>query len=680
MHNENLFLNAVIYMLAAVISVPIAKRIGLGSVLGYLLAGICIGPFLLNLVGNDQAIMHFAEFGVVMMLFVVGLELQPSLLWKMRAGILGMGGAQVGITIAAVCAICWYGGVTLGPVPFAWQQIVALGMVFSLSSTAIVLQTMAEKGQLKTPGGQSAFSVLLFQDMAVIPMLSLLPLLAHSLFDVDSGSALSQLTQDATGAAAGVSDVHKEAHAAPGKSLLSGLPAWQYTLVVLGFFASVIGFGKFGLRHVFRVVAETGMREVFTALALIIVIGIALLTHKLGLSPALGTFLAGVVLAESEYKHELEAVVDPFKGLLLGLFFVTVGAGIDFAVIAANPQTILLTALGIMVLKGLLIFGIGQAFGLRLPQNLMFATSLAQVGEFGFVVIGFAGQLSIFAGETQNIITAIVALSMLLTPLVIMVESKFLQPNIQRRQSQGDKDSHEQEEVTRGKVIVVGYGRFGQIASRLLSINKVEVVLLDQNPKQIELVRRFGIKVFYGDGARPELLELAGASEADCLLICVDDKDKCMAIVEAAQHHFPKLKILARAVDRDHAYALLEKQVSSVVRETFSSALDMGIDALRSLGFPSYLSQRQALRFKHYDEQLLHKLAKHRGQDSYIAESRKHFEEIFALVAQDRSHDELDEAADWSVGPVGSVVQPGANGQQAVGTSDLSRSNLAKES
>ncbi|MEC8443353.1 MAG: monovalent cation:proton antiporter-2 (CPA2) family protein, partial [Pseudomonadota bacterium] len=468
---------AFVFLAAAVVAVPLASRLGLGSVLGYLCAGAVIGPFALGLIGQDiEEVMHFAEFGVVMMLFLVGLELDPSKLWRMRVPIVGMGGLQVVITSAVIAGIAL---VYLDN----WQHALVVGMILSLSSTAIVLQTLNEKGLMKNDSGQSAFAVLLFQDIAVIPMLAVLPLLAVA----EVGT---------------YSDKHN-------------LPGYQSALLVLGVVVGIVVIGRWLSRSVFRIIAETRLREMFTATALFLVVGIALLMEHIGLSPALGTFVAGVVLANSEYRHELEAEVEPFKGLLLALFFISVGASIDFALLMENPWPILAMVGGLVLVKLVILLILGKVFGLSSRSNAIFTFSLAQAGEFAFVLFSFASAQDVLPQYIINPLTLVVALSMALTPLLFVINEKLVLPRLGGQSAERPQDTIEQPE---GKAILVGFGRFGQIVGRLLRMNGFEITVLEHDARQVDLVRSFGHKVFYGDAARMELLDSAGIGEANLLV------------------------------------------------------------------------------------------------------------------------------------------------------------------
>ncbi|MBW4482326.1 MAG: glutathione-regulated potassium-efflux system protein KefC [Tildeniella torsiva UHER 1998/13D] len=582
MHSEDLFFQAFIYLMAAVLSVPIAKRLGLGSVLGYLIAGVIIGPFVLGLVGEQQDdVMHFAEFGVVMMLFLIGLELRPSLLWQLRGPILGLGGLQVAVTTGAIALIALLVGLPL-------TMALAIGMILSLSSTAIVLQTLNEKGLMKTEAGQASFSVLLFQDIAVIPMLALLPLLEMGQTAIGPHGAVLVATAEASG----------------------GLPAWQRTLLVMGAVGGIIVVGRFLMRPVFRFIADTRLREMFTATALLLVIGITLIMQLVGLSPALGTFVAGVVLADNEYRHELETDIEPFKGLLLGLFFISVGASIDFNVLARQPLLILGLVVGLMLLKGVVLLALGRFFRQSLSQNLLFAMALAQGGEFCFVLFSFAQQSRVLPTTVTAPLVVVVALSMALTPLVMIANERLVQPRFTGQGEQREPDTIDDGETP---VIIAGFGRFGQIVGRLLIANGFQTTVLDHDPSTIDLLRQFGHKVFYGDSSRIELLHAAGAADAKLFVMAIDDVERSLQTIDLVQKHFPHLKILARAIDRRHAYELLRRDVAVVERETFESALSLGAEALKLLGFRAYHAHRAARIFRHHDIKAMRDMAEIEG-------------------------------------------------------------------
>jgi monovalent cation:proton antiporter-2 (CPA2) family protein len=616
MHGEGFFYQALIYLAAAVVSVPIAKRLGLGSVLGYLIAGIAIGPFALGLVGEEgQDVLHFAEFGVVMMLFLIGLELQPSLLWRLRSSILGLGGLQVGITGAVITAIAIAVGLD-------WRSGLAVGLILALSSTAIVLQTLQEKGLMKTGGGRSAFSVLLFQDLAVIPILAILPLLARS------------------GA------VHASAETGHSTTWVEGLPGWGTALVVAAAVAAIVIGGRLLIRPAFRFIARARVPEIFTASALLLVIGIAILMTRVGLSPALGTFLAGVVLATSEYRHELESDIEPIKGLLLGLFFISVGASIDFAQIISRPALIGGLVAALIVVKFLVLLVLGRVFGLGSDQNLLFSFALAQAGEFAFVLFSFATQQGVIGLEVASPLVAVVALTMALTPLLMLVNERLVQP----RFGTLEKDQREADVIDESNpVIIAGYGRVGTIIGRLLRVSGIGATVLEVDSDQVELLRKLGHKVFYGDASRLDLLRAAGADSARVLVIALDDPDRILGLVQTAQKHFPHLKILSRAIGRTHAYELLEAGLDSVYRETLDSSLRIGFDVLRELGMPGFEALRRTRRFRVHDEQALRELSGKRGDTkTYMHLVRQQSETLERVLATDSSDrwSNVDEAWD----------------------------------
>lgn len=622
---------AFVYLCAAVIAVPIANRLGLGSVLGYLIAGVMIGP-VIGIVGSEATdVQHFAEFGVVMMLFLVGLELQPAMLWKMRQQLIGLGGLQVLGTTAVFAGA----GLAFG---LHWQNAVALGMILALSSTAIVLQTLNEKGWLKTQGGQSSFSVLLTQDIAVIPMLAVLPLLALGQNGGDHGT-----------------EAHGEA-AAHGGEALASLPGWAQALVILAVIAAIILAGRHLLRPVFRFIAEARLREIFTATALLLVIGIALLMDFVGLSPALGTFLAGVVLSDSDYRHELEADIEPFKGLLLGLFFLTVGAGIDFGLLFGAPLTIFGLALGLMAVKFCILFALGTLFRLEGADRWLFALGLAQAGEFAFVLFGFASGSGVLEQGLLQTMTLVVAVSMLLTPALFIFHEKVVAPRAVAR-SDRQPDTVDK----RGRVVVAGMGRFGQIVSRMLLTSGYDVVILDHDPQTIDNLARIGIRTFYGDATRPDLLHGAGLEEADLFIAAIDDRDKQTLMVEHVARTYPNVKILARARDRHHIYELENAGAHYAEREVFEGALALGRRAFVELGRHPFRARTKAQEFRHHDLAMLDDLRENYndgGVDkSYIDAMRAHSDTLYDIMRVDRG-DERHERTErgWNPPPKGDAT------------------------
>ncbi|MFQ3627645.1 MAG: cation:proton antiporter [Cyanobacteriota bacterium] len=612
--DSSLFFQAFIYLMAAVLSVSISKRLGLGSVLGYLIAGVVIGPFVMGLVGQEgQDVMRFAEFGVVMMLFLVGLQLQPDLLWRLRVPIVGLGGLQLVANVVLITGLAMMVGLS-------WKMAMAIALILPFSSTAIGVQTLTERGLMKTEGGQSAFSVLLFQAVAVIPILALLPLLSTA------PAAVSQQTVSAA----------------------STLAGWQQTLLVIGTVGSIILGGQFLMQPVFRFIAATRLRESFTATALLLVVGITLAMQTVGLSPALGTFVAGVVLAESEYRHELMSTIEPFQSLLLGLFFISVGASIDFNLILAQPMLIAGLIAGITILKCGVLVGLGNLFKLALSQSLLFAFSLVQGDEFAFVLFSFAAQTQVLTEDLAGILIAVVALSMLLSPVLMIAYDRLIVPQFETQTEEREADEIDESD---NPAIIVGFGRFGQIVGRLLIANGYRITVLEHNPTQIDLLRRFGWKVFYGDAARLDLLHAAGAAEARMLVLAIDDREKMREIVQLAHKHFPHLKILARAGDRRHAYDLIRSGVDVIQRETFGSALDLGVEALKLMGMRAYRAHRAAQIFKQHDEAALREVAAMEDDETAIvARSRQlaqDLERILQSDAEDR-REEGDRAWDIS--------------------------------
>ncbi|MCV0428550.1 MAG: monovalent cation:proton antiporter-2 (CPA2) family protein [Roseibium sp.] len=625
--------DAFVYLCAAVIAVPIANRLGLGSVLGYLIAGVFIGP-ILGIVGSETTeVQHFAEFGVVMMLFLVGLELQPAMLWKMRQQLIGLGGLQVAGTTAVFAGA----GLIFG---LSWQSALALGMILALSSTAIVLQTLNEKGWLKTQGGQSSFSVLLTQDIAVIPMLAVLPLLA-----IEHGNGHGNAGSDGHGETA-----------AHGGEALASLPGWAQALIILAVIAAIIIAGRHLLRPIFRFIAEAHLREIFTATALLLVIGIALLMDFVGLSPALGTFLAGVVLSDSDYRHELESDIEPFKGLLLGLFFLTVGAGIDFDLLFGAPVMIFGLALGLMLVKFALLFALGTVFKLSGPDRWLFALGLAQAGEFAFVLFGFAGGAGVLEQNLLRTMTLVVAISMLLTPALFIFYEKVVAPR-----AAATSDRAPDVIDSRGRVVLAGMGRFGQIVARLLMASGYDVVILDHDPQTIDNLARIGVRTFYGDATRPDLLHGTGLGEADLFVAAIDDRDKQTMVVEHVAKTYPHVKILARARDRHHVYELENAGADIAEREVFEGALTLGREALIALGAHPYRARTKTKDFRNHDRAMLDELRENYndgGVDkSYIDAMRAHSETLLQIMRAERGeegHDRTERG--WNPPPKGDAT------------------------
>ena len=612
-----LLLQAVIYLGAAVLAVPIAKRLGLGSVLGYLIAGIVIGP-VFHWVGSEtEGIRHVAEFGVVMMLFLVGLELEPRVLWSMRNRLFGLGGLQVGLTTLAVTIFC----LTVGQ---PWRIALTIGLIFSLSSTAIVLQTLDENGLKNSNGGRSAFSVLLFQDLAVIPMLALIPLLAMpEVFGHHPQTAGDHTTE---------------------MSLITDLNGWQVGLVNLAAIVIVVAGGHYLSRPLFRFIAAAKLREIFTAAALLLVVGIAFLMTWVGLSPALGTFLAGVVMANSEFRHELESDIEPFKGLLLGLFFITVGAGIDFGLLSSKAALVVgLTAL-LMAAKAVILFVIAVIFKLKGPDRWLFTLSLAQAGEFGFVLLSFTVANGVLPADLSNLLLLVVALSMLLTPALFILYEKIILPRLDAGQ---EREADKIDEAC--PVIIVGLGRFGQVVNRVLRSNGHKSTVLDVSADVVDNFNKFGIPTFYGDASRPGLLQAAGLPEAKLLVVAIDDPQRATEIVRHARRERPDLHIIARAHDRVHTFELYQAGASDIVRETFDSALRASRYALIAFNMPEGEARRRAALFQDKDRDGVRRLAHLYDPDKtflenepYMDLARKIDAEIEAIMRGEPDPDDED--------------------------------------
>ncbi|MFZ6676023.1 glutathione-regulated potassium-efflux system protein KefC [Undibacterium sp. Xuan67W] len=597
MENSLLF-NALIYLMAAVIAVPVAKRLGLGAVLGYLLAGMAIGPWGLRLIEDVQVILHFSEFGVVLLLFVIGLELEPKRLWSMRRPIFGWGGAQViGCTIALSLA-----GIALG-VGWKTSLIAALGL--SLSSTAIALATLDERNLMATPAGSASFSILLFQDIAAIPMIALIPLL-------------------------GVAETQGETE------------GWLAGLKVIGVIAALIVGGRYLIRPILRVIAKTEMREIFTAFALLLVISIALLMESVNMSMALGTFLAGVLLAESEYRHALESDLEPFKGLLLGLFFIAVGMSVDFGLFLTKPLQILGIVLLFLLIKMSVLYFLSRRFSIPKAQRSLFTFLLAQGGEFAFVVFATATSAKVFSAETSALLVVVVALSMVATPLLLVIYDKWLEPRLRNLEKPPEDEITSQD----NPVIIAGFGRFGQIVGRLLYANRIRSTVLDHDPDQIELLRKFGFKIFYGDATRADLLHAAGADKAKVLVIAIDDVEDSLALVDIAKEHFPHLTIVARARNISHCYQLMDRGVNIFERETFESSLQIGRQVLQQLGFRAYQARLTALRFREHNIKTMHAVYPHyKDQQQMVSLSKQARDELEEMFARDREAREAREVA-----------------------------------
>ena len=584
MATESVLHDAVIYLGAAVIAVPLSKFLGLGAVLGYLLAGVAIGPWGLNLIGDAQSILHFSEFGVVLLLFLIGLELNPSRLWALRHAIFGLGGLQLLLTAGVLSAV---GAFFLED----YKTLFVVATALALSSTAMAMQLIDEKNLSQLSAGQSGFAVLLFQDLAVIPLLALMPIFAPN--------------------------VATAAHDNPA----------QFGQSVAVIVAILIG-GRYLARHIFRLIAKTKLRELFTAFALLLVIGIALLMQAVGLSMALGTFLAGVVLADSEYRTQLETEIEPFKGLLMGLFFIAVGMSTNIGLVAAEPALILTLLVGILTLKFAVLFAIGRLFHLSTNQSLMFAALVSQVGEFAFVVFGLAAQLRLVDSSISDPLFVVVGLSMLTTPLLLIVVERL----IARRLADVEPEAVIQQ--TPDPILVVGVGRMGQVISRTLTANGFAPTVIDNDPDQVALSRRFAHRAYYGDARRLDLLESAGLANARLLIVACDDPDACLRIVDVVQENYPDTPIIARARNRTHAYALFERGIRDVERETFFSALAMAERVLAQLGYATTDARDAVEFFRQHDEEMLERLFELRDEPDQLRQSviqaRKDYEQLMA--------------------------------------------------
>lgn len=597
--------NAVILLGAALVFVPIAKRLGIGSVLGYLLGGIVIGPSVLGLIGQEsEDIMHATEFGVVMMLFLIGLELNPQAFWKMRKSIVGMGALQMGLTSVLLFPLFY------GVFGYPLNVSIAVALSFAMSSTAIVLQTLKEKGLDKTQAGQSSFAVLLFQDIAVIPLLALLPLLAVG--------------------AASPSDGGHAGHGGPDLGILSDYPSLTILLAVL----FIIVLGRFFISPFLVIIARTHMRELFTASALFIVIGVAWVMELAGISAALGAFLAGVLLANSEFRHELESDIEPFKGVLLGLFFTAVGCTIHFETILENPGRIALLVFLVIAIKAGVLLLVGRVFRLVSDQTLLFAFLLSQVGEFAFVLLASTSQLGIIDKGSLDLFMAVVTISMILSSVLLFVNEKFIAPRFGVTEAVADSPAVAISE--QNETIIAGFGHFGSTLGRFLRANGVKATILDNDSDRVSLLRKMGFKVFYGDATRLDLLESAGAGKAKILISAIDSPDKNAELADVVQKHFPHLKVFMRAKNRSDAYELMDKGLENIYRESMHSSVFLGVDVLSELGHRKYTSHRKASEFIRYDTEALQRLAKERHtRESYITSVRQEIELQERLLSED---------------------------------------------
>lgn len=593
---------AFVYLSAAVITVPLFKRYGLGALLGYLVAGLAIGPSALGLIQSVEDVLHFAEFGVVLFLFMIGLELEPKKLWTLRVSIFGLGTAQVVINTAIITAIAMSFGLSL-------STSLVIGMGLSLSSTAMALQMMRERNWLGTEGGKSALSILLFQDMAVIPMIAILPLLAPA---------------DAAGPAAEPSSV------------------WLELIKTVGVFVVVILAGRFATRPVLRRLAGLGLREIFTAFALLLVVGMSVLMQRLDLSMGLGAFLAGVLLADSEYRHALEVDIEPFKNLFLGLFFISVGMSIDLSLVFQKLNLLLAVVCGLLALKVIIHAFLGLAFKLNQRQVPDFSIYIAQAGEFGFVLFGAASGLGIFENELKSFLLASVAASLFLSPVALYVYERAIWPRLNRWLfSEGTASGLTADEIESdgSPVIIVGFGRFGQIVGRLLYANGISATVLDHAPDQIELLRRFGFKVYFGDATREDLLESAGIAQAKLLVVSISDPAESLKLIDHVQAHYPHVKIFACARNVQHVYDLMDRKIAGFERAMFESSLKLGRDVLGALGWHRHDAWKAANRFRDHNNQLIKELhAIRHDQKRLVQQAKQAREDLTQMFDREREH------------------------------------------
>ncbi|MCB9497594.1 MAG: cation:proton antiporter [Fibrobacteria bacterium] len=615
---SDILLQMVIYLAAAVLCVPLAKKFRMGSVLGYLAAGMLIGPFGLGWVGDEgESIKHFAEFGVVVMLFLVGLELEPRRFWAMRGLVLGMGTAQVLATAAVLSGI----GIAVG---LDWKAAFAASLALAMSSTAMALQSLKEKGLMESVAGRQSFAILLFQDIAVIPILALLPLLA-----VHSGP---------TGA-----------HGAG--SPLDALPAWLRTIAVLAVIASVLAAGRWAVVPALRLVARTRLRELFIASSLLLVVGVAWLMQMVGLSPALGTFLAGLVLSGSEFRHELESDLEPFKGLLLGLFFIAVGASIDFGLIASMPLRIASWTLGVLLVKGVVLALLAWTAKSAIDQAVILSTGLSQVGEFAFVLVAFITGLGLVDPQLGALLVAVTALSMTISPVLGLLSEVLVLPRLLANPSKPERAPDNIDE--RNCVIIAGFSHFGSTVGRFLRANGIGITILDDDSAQVEFLRRMGFRAYYGDATRVDLLETAGAAEAAILVCAIGCPETTRTLVETARQHFPNLHLMVRVENRYEAYEYLREGIDTLYRETLHTSIQMGVDVLRKLGMPAHTAHRSGLGFLRHDERTMRTLAVHHGDtDAYIANVRKAIQLQEELIQSDLGHQPSLSDEAWDSDPL----------------------------
>ncbi|MCU0950256.1 MAG: glutathione-regulated potassium-efflux system protein KefC [Burkholderiaceae bacterium] len=595
-----MLLDALIFLAAAVICVPLAKRAGLGAVLGYLIAGLAIGPWGLGLVTDPKSIFAFAEFGVVLMLFVIGLELDLRQVMQMRGPVFVGGGVQMG-----ACGAVLAGGLMLLGLP--WQAALVAGLALAISSTAIAVQTMSERNLVTAPIGRKVLAVSIFQDISAIPLMALVPALG-------AGVAVAQ--------------------AAPGDGWLAAGKA-------VAAIAAVFVIGRYVTPPLMRLIARSDVREIFTALALLLVIGISELMQLAGLSMALGAFLAGVLLASSEYRPALQADIEPFRGLLLGLFFIAVGMSIDLGVVAGSPGLLALLVLGLLGLKAAVLVAIAPVLGVVPRERWLLAALLAPGSEFAFVVFGVAREAQVLPGAWEPLLTAAVVLSMAAAPLLALAHDRW-----QTRAARAQRREADAIDDATAPVIIAGFGRYGQIVGRLLIAQGIRCTVLDHDPEQIDLVRRFGFKVFYGDATRRDLLDAAGAAQAKLIVVAIDDVADSLQLVDTVSRHYPNLAIVARARNVRHVMELVDRGVTAVQRETFDSALRSGREALQALGASPHEARDLAEAFRRHNLATLAAMQPHfRDEERSVSIVKSGREELEENLRRDREAQQR--SGDW---------------------------------
>ncbi len=601
MQEYSLLMNAIIYLSAAVIAVPLTKFLGFGSVLGYLIAGMVIGPWGLGLINNVQDIIHFAEFGVVLLMFLIGLELHPRRLWELKRPILILGGGQMMITTLIITAIALWAGVS-------WQQAIIIALALSLSSTAIALQSLTEKNLMATQAGGSAFSILLFQDIAVIPILALISLMStHNAVTADSNT-------------------------------------WIAFIKVISVISVIIIGGHYLIRPIFRIIAKTRLREVFTAFSLLLVIGIAVLVASVGLSMAMGSFLAGVLLADSEFRHELEAEIEPFKGLLLGLFFIAVGMSVDIGLLISEPLKVFILVAALVGIKLGVLLLLAKYEKIKKGQHYLFSFLLCQGGEFAFVLFSVATAQGVLQTETTDLLVGVVALSMLTTPILLLIYDRIISKHYQRPDNAIEDDVIDRHDHP---VIIVGFGRFGRIVGRLLHANGYPTTILDHDPDQISEARKYGYEVYYGDARRLDLLESAGAAEAEIMVITLDDPQASLTVLKQVKKHFPHLRVIARAYGMGHAFELRKAGVDVYEREMLESGLALGESVLKKLGLGAYQAKQAIHTFREHDLQLFEKLYEVDEQEQHITIYREAREQLKQILEADEEKIRSGNADGW---------------------------------